>query len=522
MRYLGIIPSLLFISIVTGLGLRGVPPHLLARYQPLKDNSFQCIHSLERIPFSRVNDYYCDCLDGSDEPGTNACPAQLFYCKNQGFYPKNISSMLVDDGVCDCCDGSDEGHLIQCPNTCASLQANLDYASKEQDKVRMNGVKAKVQMVRQGKAAITEAERQRKLLSGSIEQREALIKSIENIWGSDAKNQVPSSQVVHDWEGKARFLERAIIRTLKSRKDHRGESSSRTSHNNDQNPEAQEDDIEDHDTSAAALHELKHNWREYRKRPWTKQVDYDAASASESWCSYLLAKILDTQYSCYTFIISWVPLTSYVLPSRHWIHSNLYSWGMLAAPTGSMKSDLEQIKEKLDQDKQTLKVSAERLSRDYGPYCEFYPLDQACFSITHDGYEYEICMYGEAHQKSLDGGSSVLLGKWSGFANRTMARFTDGLRCYSGETRHLDVSFVCGENNRLVQISEPSRCSYNAVFSTPAVCQERPEDLQFYQQDTEMSNLFQWMMSIGDNCDCQIQGSTNEAPAPVMTEHVEL
>ena len=38
-----------------------------------KGNEFTCVNSGEKIPFDQVNDDYCDCEDGSDEPSTNAC-----------------------------------------------------------------------------------------------------------------------------------------------------------------------------------------------------------------------------------------------------------------------------------------------------------------------------------------------------------------------------------------------------------------------------------------------------------------
>jgi hypothetical protein len=67
-------------------------------YDPNKD--FQCLDGSASLPFILVNDDYCDCDDGSDEPGTAACPHGLFHCSNVGYIDKIIPSSRVNDGIC--------------------------------------------------------------------------------------------------------------------------------------------------------------------------------------------------------------------------------------------------------------------------------------------------------------------------------------------------------------------------------------------------------------------------------------
>jgi protein kinase C substrate 80K-H len=59
--------------------IRGVVPDLATKYMPRgHDATFECLDGSRTIPFSAVNDDFCDCPgDGSDEPGK----AGIAYCR---------------------------------------------------------------------------------------------------------------------------------------------------------------------------------------------------------------------------------------------------------------------------------------------------------------------------------------------------------------------------------------------------------------------------------------------------------
>ncbi|CAA2949694.1 glucosidase 2 subunit beta [Olea europaea subsp. europaea] len=90
-------------------------------------NVIKCSDGSKSFTRDRINDNFCDCPDGTDEPGTSACPAGKFYCRNIGSTPRFLFSSHVNDKICDCCDGSDEydGTVI-CPNTCV-MGGNVAY-----------------------------------------------------------------------------------------------------------------------------------------------------------------------------------------------------------------------------------------------------------------------------------------------------------------------------------------------------------------------------------------------------------
>jgi len=132
----------------TRLELRGVPPSAVPLYAAASANgTFRCLDNTSSLPATSLNDNFCDCPDGSDEPGTAACagrPGTCFYCSNDLSSAQLIYSSRVGDGICDCCDGSDEAGGAR-PNPCPNVCEAQGRAANEERNLRRKDVLAGLQ-----------------------------------------------------------------------------------------------------------------------------------------------------------------------------------------------------------------------------------------------------------------------------------------------------------------------------------------------------------------------------------------
>ncbi|CAL9057786.1 unnamed protein product [Musa banksii] len=164
-------------------GLASLPPRELLGIAPEDENFYKsdvikCKDGSKKFTKQQLNDDFCDCLDGTDEPGTSACPEGKFYCRNPGHIPQMIYSSRVNDGICDCCDGSDEykGN-VNCPNTCWEAGKAVCEKLKKKIATHQDGLVIRKREVEKAKQAFAKDEEElsklkseEKILKGLVDK----------------------------------------------------------------------------------------------------------------------------------------------------------------------------------------------------------------------------------------------------------------------------------------------------------------------------------------------------------------
>lgn len=159
---------------------RGVSISRASLYTP--SETFTCIDGKKTVLYRQVNDDFCDCEDGSDEPGTSACSNGVFHCANAGHRSLNIPSSRVNDGVCDCCDTSDEyASEAQCVLNCSELGREEKVRQKIFADLTKRGNQLRSEMGAKGRALKDEQKQRLLELQKSIEQAEGLRAEREEI-----------------------------------------------------------------------------------------------------------------------------------------------------------------------------------------------------------------------------------------------------------------------------------------------------------------------------------------------------
>eukprot|EP00727_Mastigamoeba_balamuthi_P011414 m51a1_g6896 putative glucosidase 2 subunit beta isoform 2 precursor (487) ;mRNA; f:17219-19825 len=450
----------LFASAALSSAPRGVAPADTARYAAA---TFSCDQGSTTIDRARVNDDYCDCHDGSDEPGTAACANGRYWCHNRYHSAEHVPSSRVNDGICDCCDGSDEWEgTVACANNCKELGAAARKAAREALDAVRGGVEERGRMAQRAQQALDAKRAELESLKAAVGPQEAAVQAADAALKAVQETETKLREAADQAKKQAEEAEAA----KKAAEPQQPQQQEAEAQEGQQEAEAQEGQQQQ---QAAA--------KEGEQAPTMEPMpSMDEAKASVGWG--LKSKIQGTPDG------QEPPKDAEPVPSSP-----------EAAATEEPKAEeppkeeekpspemeaaqnaVREAREKLDQANSALsgtrgKISdvEKELATDYGSDSCYYELRGKCFGVPADEYTYEVCFYQNANQKSASGGST-LLGNWDKWDGVHML-YSNGLKCWNGPDRSLNVEVLCGAETKALSASEPGRCEYAMRLQTPCACE---------------------------------------------------
>ncbi|KAI9494851.1 glucosidase II beta subunit-like-domain-containing protein [Zychaea mexicana] len=483
------------IAVVQASELRGVAPEQKPLYTPHSDGHWECLDSSKKIPYTAINDDYCDCPDGSDEPGTSACPNSLFYCNNEGHIAAYIKSYAVNDGVCDdaCCDGSDEtSGLISCPNRCKGFAAEYAREQAVLHKIHSAGIAAKRKLIQQGLETVSGWQEEKSKLEDALAikraelirlQRE--VEAIEADVKSHSSKKKPSSKKIKCPPCNSLTL-RDHIETLEDEIDTLVTilKDMKRDHNHNFHDMAVKAAIAGYNDFIEGYDELK------------ADIDKDLAKYSNDEDSGFDIEQYDDngeeggdveedtpeetaeKAGKVSFIQTWLQKLAAVIPP---------DWRGLvplekAENNGSVKSGgsaLEAAKKahsdvnsEIQSTEKKLNAINDDLGKDYGKHYEWLRLKDVCTEKNEGEYTYSVCIFGDAYQKSNKDGARVKLGRFEKFLDDDHMKqiYPRGTKCWNGPERSVHAAFECGGETEILEVTEPEKCEYRYRMKTPAVC----------------------------------------------------
>lgn len=503
---------------------RGVSISKASLYPP--DRDFTCFDGSQTIPFSHVNDDYCDCQDGSDEPGTPACPNGTFHCTNAGHRPLNIPSSRVNDGICDCCDASDE-YVSQatCVNNCNELGRAARVEAQKLAKLIKLGSEMRVQLSKRGKELkqekkerLEQLQKDRAEADGMKKEKEALkiaAEELENVaLEKYRKIEEEIKQRQQEEEKKANEQEAfEHFHRLDANQDGKIEMSElQTQQTFDQNKDGAVSEDE------AKFFFDSHNelsWEDFLASGWPRMKPFlmldkglfkppTSEPPQDSTADSRPETDATTQESTAELSATGGrtdddhdgDLTDEEEEEEEEEEEGEEEVGpeeeegekteekpkydeetqLLIDEASKARSDFEEADRALRDVQREIHQIEESLEKDYGVDEEFAPLDGECFEYTDFEYTYKLCPFDQVTQRPKSGGADTRLGSWNNWVgpeeNKYLEMLYDkGQSCWNGPQRSTRVKMRCGTENVLTSVNEPNRCEYVFEFVTPSICQ---------------------------------------------------
>uniref|UniRef100_A0A8C1VWU6 Glucosidase 2 subunit beta n=1 Tax=Cyprinus carpio TaxID=7962 RepID=A0A8C1VWU6_CYPCA len=478
---------------------RGVPLTKKQFYEESKP--FTCLDGSRTIPFDRVNDDYCDCKDGSDEPGTAACPNGSFHCTNAGYRPMFIPSSRINDGICDCCDTTDEYNSgAKCENTCKELGRKEREVLQKMAEITKEGFLLKQQL-------IEEAKKGREEKQGKVTDMQENKKQLEE--KVEALRTVKEAAEQPEKEAKERHLkaweeQKAAIR-LEKDKAKMAEAFLELDDNSDGfvsvselqshaelDPDADgtltETEVQGLMGGAAQVDTstFESVWTNIKDKYHSESqpeepapvetppdevkepaVDNDSEPYPEDDISEEDDEDEDDEDD-YHEDDDKAPPTVKTPEKSHEDEEAMPPYDpdtqALIEAAQRARDDFEDSEKALREMDDQIRNIEKELSFDFGPDAEFTYMYSQCYELSTSEYIYRLCPFNRAlwgREKNRPENNKYLVMKYE-----------HGTGCWQGPNRSTTVKLTCGKETVVTSTSEPSRCEYLMEFTTPAVCQE--------------------------------------------------
>jgi len=460
----------------------GVAPDDQPKYDGM---TFQCLNGEGApLPAEAVNDEFCDCADGSDEPGTGACAGldnTLFFCPNEGGTPKRLYASRVGDGMCDCCDGSDEASLasrrpnVNCTNTC------WEEGREERVQVqrRNDELRAGLKTLAESRAwGLAEKERLRAELARLKAELPALEKALEATSVKRATSEGKSGVCMWRQTGgcdpdgprepkKDRSCTRAIP----------GRDSGYCDCNGNFKRELSEPGFNCETSPTPNCHSvckpLEKEATEARSSAQEegKEVVSPAASKEEQQPSQEASDIEQAQVSEYA---KWMDGAASMLGSgdNSAEKPSVDDGNERGAQETTVGLSEQKAAQKLvDANKErTRKVQATLASLPDSHLVYSSLLGSKLSVSSNSGKDYQVMFFEDAKQ------DNQLLGRFKEWNGPRTAIFEGGSRCWSGGERKLYLHFQCGLTPKLGDVRELEHCKYEASVWHPGACDDEERD----------------------------------------------
>ncbi|XP_021377269.1 glucosidase 2 subunit beta-like isoform X5 [Mizuhopecten yessoensis] len=486
-----------FVVVITSASIprpRGVADSNASHYQPNSENVFACLDGSQTFPYTYVNDDYCDCTDGSDEPGTSACPNGKFTCTNAGHRPLIVPASRVNDGVCDCCDGTDEySGNIACVDSCKELGKKHKEEVERIMKQQEEGMKKKQEFAEAGKKMKEEKKARLEQLQGDKEAAEAERQEMEikkNEAEVPEKEAKDKHQAAWDEDKARRTAEKDLVtasaafQELDSNNDNFVDVLEMVIHNEfdiDSNGVVSEEEVKEHLEEADKVDEdtfvtkIWPNIKQIYKSlvPEPAEADGQAAPPAEPQGETAPPPGEETK----TEEEGEDKMPAYDEETQ-----------VLIEAADAARNAFNAADEKLQSINREITSLQSYMNLDFGNDEEFSELKDKCFEYTDREYTYKLCTYERASQRPKAGGTETSLGNWGRWSGPDNDRYSSqlyerGQNCWNGPDRSVKVHFKCGPENQLINAYEPSRCEYAFDFVTPVSCSGRLSPMETRSHD---------------------------------------